>query len=62
MDWSRAEKVMPFILRQGDNPNVNILVNGDPTNGDFTLIGAEYQGSSTTMRQTVVTLGAVWVF
>jgi hypothetical protein len=26
------------------------------------LLGAEYQGSSTTMRQTVVTLGAVWVF
>jgi long-subunit fatty acid transport protein len=149
MDWSRAEKVMPFILTEGDNPNVNILVNGDPTNTDFTypfplewkdswtskaglafalsdattlragylhgsnpvptntvfiafpaissqavtagagfqflgvpfeaslvhalntriagapsghLIGSEYQGSSTTMRQSVVTLGGIWVF
>ena len=149
MNWSRAEKVMPFTLTEGDNPNVNILVNGDPLNGDFTypfplewkdswtskaglsfqlsqattfragylygtnpvpantvfiafpaissqavtagagfqllgvpleaslvralnsritgaasghLVGAEYQGSSTTMRQTVLTLGGVWVF
>ncbi len=35
-DWSDAESVMPFILTEGDNPNVNILVNGDPANGDFT--------------------------
>ena len=149
MDWSRAETVMPFILTEGDNSNVNVLVNGDPTNGDFTypfplewsdswtskaglafalsgattlragylygsnpvptntvfiafpaissqavtagagfrflgvpfeasivhaldkritgassghLLGAEYQGSSTTMRETVLTLGGVWVF
>ncbi|HEX6313388.1 MAG TPA: hypothetical protein VFZ73_00955, partial [Gemmatimonadaceae bacterium] len=36
MDWSRAEDVMPFRLTAGDNPNVNIMVNGDPTNGEFT--------------------------
>ena len=149
MDWSRAEKVMPFVLTGGDNPNVNILVNGDPLNGAFTYpfplewkdswtskagvafalstettlragylhggnpvpantvfiafpaissqavtagagfhllgvpleaslvhalntritgapsghrVGSEYQASFTTMRQTVLTLGAVWVY
>lgn len=36
MDWSAAESVMPFILTNGSNPNVNILVNADPTNGSFT--------------------------
>lgn len=36
MDWSRAERDMPFILTGGDNPNVNLLVNGEPSNGDFT--------------------------
>jgi len=36
MDWSAASSVMPFILTEGDNPNVNILVNGNPSNGDFT--------------------------
>lgn len=36
MGWSAAESVMPFILTNGTNPNVNILVNADPTNGSFT--------------------------
>lgn len=36
MGWSNAESVMPFILTKGTNPNVNILVNGDPANGNFT--------------------------
>lgn len=36
MDWSAAESVMPFILTNGSNPNVNILVNADATNGSFT--------------------------
>ena len=149
MDWSSAQTVMPFILSNGNNPNVNILVNGDPANGNFTypfplhwedswtgkagvafrasdvttlragylrgnnpvpgntvfiafpaisaqavtagagfrvlalpleasvvhafnatqrgvngqhLLGAEYQSSRTTMRQTVFTLGGVWKY
>ncbi len=36
MDWSAAESVMPFILTKSDNPNVNILVNGDPAIASFT--------------------------
>lgn len=36
MDWSAAESVMPFILTNGSNPNVNILVNANPANGNFT--------------------------
>lgn len=36
MDWSSAERTMPFILTHGDNPNVSILVNGDPGNANFT--------------------------
>ena len=36
MDWSAAESVMPFILTNGSTPNVNLLVNADPTNGSFT--------------------------
>lgn len=147
MGWAAAETEMPFILTNGSNPNVNILVNADPTRGDFTypfplhwkdtwtgkvgvsfratpgttlragylrgsnpvpentvfvtfpaistqaitaglgfellgvplevslvhaldaaengvaaghLLGAEYQGSHTTMQQNVFTLGAVW--
>jgi long-subunit fatty acid transport protein len=35
MDWSRAAVNMPFTLRGGDNATVNLLVNGDPANGDF---------------------------
>ena len=34
--WSSAEGTMPFRLTEGTNPNINALVNGDPTNGDFT--------------------------
>lgn len=36
MNWSAAESVMPFILTNGSNPNVNILVNANPANGNFT--------------------------
>jgi len=36
MDWSAAESVMPFRLTDGDNPNINMLLNADPTNADFT--------------------------
>jgi len=147
MDWSAAAATMPFRMTAGDNPNVNILVNGNPASSNFTypfplrwddsytgkaglefratevmtlragylrgsnpvpeqtvfiafpaisqqaltagagwqvggvaleaalvfapsaritgapaqhLLGAEYRNSYTTMRQTVVTLGAVW--
>ncbi len=33
--WSQAESTMPFRLSGGDNSNLNLLVNGDPTNGSF---------------------------
>lgn len=33
--WSEAMKSMPFNLSDGDNPNINLLVNGDPTDGEF---------------------------
>lgn len=149
MNWSAAEDIMPYKMTDGDNPNVNILVTGNPSNGTFTypfplkwddtftgkvglefaatrattlragylygnspvpentvfiafpaisqqaltagagftvggigieasivralnakitgassahLLGAEYQNSSTTMGQTVITLGAVWKY
>jgi long-subunit fatty acid transport protein len=35
MDWSKAAVSMPFTLRGGDNPTINLLVNGDRTNGSF---------------------------
>lgn len=34
--WSSAEDVMPFRLTNGDNRNINIVMNGDPTDGRFT--------------------------
>lgn len=34
--WSKAETTMPFILTNGTNANINLLINGDPTNADFT--------------------------
>jgi len=34
--WSKAEDVMPFALTEGDNPNINLMLNGDPANGAFT--------------------------
>jgi long-chain fatty acid transport protein len=34
--WSEAEDVMPFELTAGDNQNINIMMNGDGANGDFT--------------------------
>lgn len=36
MDWSAAASTMPFKMTNGDNANVNILVNGDPTAANFT--------------------------
>lgn len=33
--WSEAMASMPFNLNDGDNPNINLLVNGDPTAGAF---------------------------
>lgn len=64
MNWKAAESVMPFILTNGNNANVNILVNGDPTNANFTYpfplhwkdtwsgkFGVEYKASEgTTFR------------
>ena len=34
--WSSAEGTMPFRLTGGDNPNINLMMNGDPSSGDFT--------------------------
>lgn len=34
--WSDAQSTMPFRLTNGQNPNINLMVNADPTNGDFT--------------------------
>lgn len=36
MDWSAAANVMPFRMTDGDNVNVNILVNGNPAAANFT--------------------------
>jgi long-subunit fatty acid transport protein len=53
--WSEAENVMPFRLTEGENPNINLMLNGDPSDGRFTYpfplewedtwsgkVGAEY--------------------
>jgi Long-chain fatty acid transport protein len=64
MGWAAAEREMPFILTNGGNPNVNILVNANPSNGSFTYpfplywkdswtgkIGVTYRATeSTTLR------------
>lgn len=34
--WKNAFKAMPVQLSNGSNANVNIMMNGDPTNGSFT--------------------------
>ncbi len=34
--WSEAQDVMPFRLTDGGNPNINLLLNADPTDGSFT--------------------------
>lgn len=34
--WSDAEDVMPFNLTGGANPNINLMLNGDPGDGRFT--------------------------
>jgi long-subunit fatty acid transport protein len=36
MDWSAAASTMPFKMTNGNNANVNILVNGNPTAANFT--------------------------
>lgn len=36
MDWSAAANVMPFKMTDGNNANVNILVNGNPAAANFT--------------------------
>lgn len=33
--WSAAEDTMPFALTNGTNPNLNLMLNGASTNGDF---------------------------
>ena len=33
--WSEAQGRMPFILTEGTNANLNLMMNGDPTNSDF---------------------------
>ncbi|MGD2067573.1 MAG: outer membrane protein transport protein [Gemmatimonadota bacterium] len=34
--WSSAERTMPFRLTGGDNANINLMMNGDPSDGSFT--------------------------
>lgn len=34
--WSEAERTMPFELTGGDNANINLMMNADPTAGAFT--------------------------
>ena len=34
--WSKAEDVMPFRLTDGTNANINLMLNGDPSDGRFT--------------------------
>ncbi len=58
--WSNAQSVMPFRLTNGTNANINLMMNADPTNSDFTYpfplewqdswtakVGAEYALSET---------------
>jgi long-subunit fatty acid transport protein len=33
--WSAAESTMPFTLTNGTNANLNLMLNGSPTKGDF---------------------------
>jgi len=33
--WSKAEDIMPFNLSNGDNSNLNLLLNADPADGRF---------------------------
>jgi long-subunit fatty acid transport protein len=60
--WSSAERTMPFRLTNGENPNINIMLNADPTNGDFIYpfplewqdswsakVGAEWAAGSTSV-------------
>ena len=35
-NWSDAERTMPFRLTNGENTNINFMVNANPANGDFT--------------------------
>ena len=36
MEWSRAERTMPFVLTRGNSPTINLLVGGDPAEDAFT--------------------------
>jgi long-subunit fatty acid transport protein len=33
--WSKAQGTMPFLLSDGTNPNLNLMMNGDPTDATF---------------------------
>ena len=33
--WSEAQGTMPFLLSAGTNPNLNLMMNGDPTDATF---------------------------
>ena len=33
--WSRAQNIMPFNLSNGDNPNLNLMLNANPADGRF---------------------------
>ena len=35
-EWSKAEGTMPFKLTKGDNANLNLMLNANPTDGRFT--------------------------
>lgn len=68
MQWSEAERTMPFIMTGGENASINLLVNGDPTNADFTYPFPLHwedsftAGSQTRMSQTVLTVGTLLRF
>ena len=34
--WSTADRVMPFVLTEGTNRNINLMLNADPADGRFT--------------------------
>jgi long-subunit fatty acid transport protein len=33
--WSKAQSTMPFLLTEGTNANLNLMMNGDPTDATF---------------------------
>lgn len=69
--WSNAEDVMPFNLSDGDNPNINLMLNGDPANGSFNFpfplhwkntlsgkVGANYDVSDRTVLRAGFMVGS----